>query len=194
MVDFLTGATAFASIVSLIGQYRSERSKSGQADINDFQQWLENNHQQEVINFLKKNTRAIESLESLILEDKNTLLNKLEGLDNALAAFATNVQGFAQLAEAINPESVLSEQAVSILQQFEEVGASKILEAHTLGGLSFIFVGGRGGQLQFNQEQFIEDDFTILTDLGLLRADYNSKNQITFKYTRAASLFIDKLN
>jgi hypothetical protein len=115
-------------------------------------------------------------------------------LDGALAAFATNIRGFAQVAEALNPDAVLSKQAVSILQQFEKGGSSKILESQTMGPPSYMFLDGNSGELEFNEEQFIEDDLLTLVDLGLLRSDYNSKGIKMFRYTRTASNLLRELN
>ena len=53
MIEPITAATAFATIISLIGQYRSEQSGTEQRDFDDFQLWLENNHQNEVLESIK---------------------------------------------------------------------------------------------------------------------------------------------
>lgn len=194
MIDPLTAASAFATVVGLIGQYRSERSGSKSADFEDFQLWLESNNHQKVLDSLDGNLNAINGIKELIQEDKDTILKRLESLNDALAGFASNIQGFAQIAEAINPEAVLSSQAVSILKQFESNGSSKILEAHSMGGMSFMFLDGNRGELNFDEDQFIEDDLATLCELGLLRQDYNSQGRTMFRYTRRASKLVQKIS
>ncbi len=194
MIDPITASTTFATIVGLIGQFRSERASSDSKEFKDFELWLESNRQTELITSLKENVSAIEGIKELLLEDKDVLLNRLEALDSALTAFASNVRGFSKIAEAINPEAVLSEQAISILQQFKESEASKILEAHSFGGLSYMFIDGNGGELGFDDQQFIEDDLLTLVDLGLLRTDYNSQGTRMFLFTRTALKLVGELN
>jgi hypothetical protein len=194
MIEPLMAATTFASIVGLIGQFRAERSGSEKAKFEEFELWLENNHRQDVLAALLGNTSAIEGIKEVMQEDNDVILKRLEGLDAAFTAFATNVRGFAQIAEGLNPNAVLSVQAVSILKQFELGGSSKILESGTFGGPSYMFLDGDSGDLKFEEEQFLEDDLLTLVDLGLLRPDFNSKGGKMFRYTRVASQLLGTLN
>ncbi len=188
----ITVATSFASIVSLLGQYRSEHGAKKQADFNEFIQWLQESQHQDIKELLEINTKATISIKALLNEDREVLLSRIGELDNALAAYASNLEGFSGLASAINPEVVLSSQAISILRQFEVSGGSKMIQLKSLGPVQYLFLDGNG-QLEIEEPRFIEDDINILIELGLLRHDYNSNGESIYVYTRAASKLVGSI-
>ena len=185
----ITIATSFASIVSLIGQYRSERGAKEKADFNEFIQWLQETQHQDLKELLEINTKATISIKALLNEDRELLLAKIDDLDSALASYASKFEGFSELASAIKPEVVLSAQALSILRQFEASGGSKMIQLKSLGPVQYLFLDGNG-QLEIDEPRFIEDDINTLIELGLLRQDYNRKGGSLYVYTRAASKLV----
>ena len=191
-------AESFAAIVALIGQFRSEKSASEQADFNAFIEWLISTNHEEIKNQLELNTKATISIKSILNQDREVLLDSLKKIDKALTVFASSVYGFEQLAEAINPDAVISEQAISILKQFERSGASKVLEMKASNGLYYQFLDGSHpdgniGYIEFSEPRFVEDDFQTLVDYGLLRQTFNSSGKPIYLYTRqAAKLISDK--
>lgn len=189
-MDPLSLASAFATIVGLIGQFRGEKFGQEQATLNDFMQWLIETNHEELKEILEKNSKASEGIKNILQEDRELFLEKLEGINNALLAFASGVSGFSSLAEAINPNALLSKQAISILTQFEEKQASKALEANSFGGMSLLLLDGASGNIEYDEPRFIEDDLKSLIELGLLRHDYNSNGDNLYIFTRAASSFI----
>ena len=188
----ITAATSFASIVSLVGQYRAERSAMELVDFNDFIKWLQETQHQELKKLLEINTKATISIKALLNEDRELLLDKINSLDNALAAYASKFEGFYDLASAISPEAVLSGQALNVLKQFEASGASKMIPLKSTGPIAFLFLDG-SGQLEIEEPRFIEDDINTLIDLGLLRHDYTSKGESLYVYTRAASKLVESI-
>jgi hypothetical protein len=190
-MDPLTLATAFASVISLIADFKAQRSDQDSAEYADFAAWLSEHHHEEVLKLLNQNVSTSVSIKALLSQDRRVLRERLEALDKTLAALASSVEGFSGLASAIRPQSVLSPQAISILQQFEAVRASKVLESGAIGrGPLFLFIDGKHGQLQYKDERFVVDDFMTLVDLGLLRLDHNSSGKRMFVYTRTASEFL----
>lgn len=185
-------ATAFATIVSLIGQYRSERSSANQQDFNEFIEWLAKSQHEELVQILQLNTRASLGIKALLQQDREIFLERLEAIDNALSQFASAIEGFSEVAESVHPNSLLSPQALNILRQFETSGASKVLPIQSSGGPLYLFIDGASGsnQLEFEDERFVDDYFATLVGLGLLRQDYNSKGEPFFVFTRAASQLI----
>lgn len=192
-MDPLTAATTLATIVGLIGQFKGERSERDDGDFKVFLEWLLENQHEQLVELLNENQAASQGLESLIREDNAIVLEKLEALNSALTIFASSIGGLSVVAKALNPNSVLSDQALSILSQFESAGASKILESHSMDGPSYMFLNGKSGEIEFSEEQFLEDDFRVLCEYGLLRQDYNSQGTTMFRYTRSASNLIKNL-
>ncbi|MBI1175290.1 MAG: hypothetical protein GC139_08505 [Sideroxydans sp.] len=186
-------AESFATIVALIGQFRSERSVTDQADFNAFTEWLISTNHEEIKDLLMLNTKATIGIKSILNQDRAVLLGSLQKIDIALASFASSVEGFNQLAEAITPNGILSEQAISILKQFEQSGASKALTIQTMAGNLYQFLDGDGRSIEIDEDRFVEDDFQTLVNLGLLRQDFNDSGSPIYKYTRqAAKLISDK--
>lgn len=190
----ITAATSFASIVSLLGQYCSDHGAKEQTDFNDFIKWLQETQHQDLKELLEINTKATIGIKALLNEGRELLLEKINNLDNALAAYASILEGFSDLASAINPEVVLSSQALSILRQFETSGGSTMIQHKKIGGpIGFLFLDGNG-QLEIEEPRFIEDDINILVELGLLRHDYNSNGESLYVYTRVASKLVTSIN
>lgn len=189
-MDPLSLASAFATIVGLIGQFRGEKSGQEQATLHDFMQWLIETNHEELKKLLENNSKASEGIKNILQEDRELFLEKLEGINNALLSFASGVSGFSSLAEAINPDALLSKQAISILTQFEDKQASKALEANSFGGMTLLLLDGASGNIEYDEPRFIEDDLKSLIELGLLRHDYNSKGDNLYIFTRAASSLV----
>jgi len=191
-MDPLTLATAFATVLSLVGQFRSEQGASNQADFNGFIQWLSETQHDEIKELLELNTSTVIGIKALLKEDRDTLCDQLEKLDMALTSFASGFEGFSVIAEGLRPDSVLSEQALNILKQFELSGASKMLAHHSLDSFGFIFLDGQSGsgKLEITDNRFIDDDLNTLTDLNLLLHEYNSQGIDMYIYTRAASVLV----
>ncbi|PLY00818.1 MAG: hypothetical protein C0622_08225 [Desulfuromonas sp.] len=189
-MDPLSIASAFATIVCLIGQFRGERAGEDQSDLNDFLQWLIESNHSELKELLESNAQASEGIKEILNEDREILLGKLESINNALASFVTSFGGFSSVAKGLSHNSTLSDQAVSILAQFEGQEASKALELHMYGGKNLMFLDGNQGSIEISEPRFIEDDLKTLIELGLLRHDYNKKGENIYIYTRSASELI----
>ncbi len=179
-------AESFATIVGLISQFRSERDSVEQSDINDFMIWLEQSNFQEIKNLLEQNAKTTTYIKSILNQDRDVLKQQLERIDAALIAFASSIEGFSELAKSISPNSVLSDQAIDILRQFEESGASKMSEMRVMGGSLYQYVE-TDGNLDYSDTRFIEDDLNTLVDYGLLRHEHNSQGSNVYIYTRVAS-------
>lgn len=182
-------AESFATIVGLLGQYRSEKGAQDQLEYNDFMEWLAKANHTELKGLIELNTNATTYIKSLLNQDHEIFKKKLDKIDAALTAFASTVEGFSELAKAVNPDALLSEQAVSILEQFQESGATKVIELKMLSGTEYMFLEA-SGNLEIAEPRFVEDDLRTLVEYGLLRHDYNSKGDNLYIFTRAASRLV----
>ena len=182
-------AESFAAIVGLLGQYRSERGKQAQLEFNDFMEWLSKANHTEVKGLLELNVDATIYIKALLNQDHEIFKQKLDKIDVAITAFASTIEGFDVLANAVNPDATLSGQAVNILEQFQESGATKVLELKMLSGVEYLFLE-TSGQLEISEPRFVEDDLKTLLEYGLLRHDYNSKGDNLYIFTRSASRLV----
>lgn len=192
-MDSITAASAFATMVSLIGQFRTEGGSKKQTDFNSFLTWLVETQHDELKTLLEANAKTAISIKALLNEQQDVLVAKLESLDCALARFASGIEGFSEIGHAIRPDAYLSEQAISVLRQFEMTGASKALESHISAGVIFFFLDGKQGQVKITDSRFIEDDMKTLVELGLLRHDHNSSGKNLYLFTRTASELVKQM-
>lgn len=186
-------AESFASIVGLLGLYRSEKGSEAQLDYNEFMEWLVKTNHQQVKELLEINVNATVYIKALLNQDHKIFKEKLDKIETALTVFASTIEGFDSLAQALNSKSYLSEQAIDILRQFQDSGASKLLEIKSMDGVMYCFIDGpANGYLEVKQARFIEDDLRTLIEYGLLLLDYNSQGGKLYIFTRAASELVSK--
>ncbi len=181
--------SAFATIVGLLGQFSAERSFKGQLEFNDFLEWLVKANHTEVKKRIEENTVATLQIQELLRQDHKKFQDQLHKLNDAITAYASGIAGFDKLADSINPNSVLSKQAISILHQIQKSGATKIMEIRMHGGTDYIYAETDGG-LEIEEERFVEDDLKTLVEKGLLRHEFNSKGENIYVFTRAASRLV----
>jgi len=187
----ITAAASFATIISLIASFKSSRDGQSNDEYKEFTKWLIKANHSEIRCLLESNTNITNGVKELLNQNNEVLLEKLTGIDEILASIASNVDGFSQIAKAVRPSSEISSQALSILRQFEDKSASKIIESKAIGsGPKYFFLDGEGGNLVFDDPRFIEDDFTTLGNLGLLRQDSNSQGYKLFIITRNGSKLV----
>ena len=180
-------ATAFATIVSLISEFRDKNKEVAVDDHAKFLEWLTENRHDEIKKLLEQNQATVTSIKAILNLQSSDILEKLKNIDNKLGSILSVDSSFNPLVQAIAPLNSLSPQSISIIKQFETANASTILERHYLGGSAYIFMDGNGGELTYSDIRFIEDDFSKLVDLGLLRMEFGSQGNKIFKFTREAS-------
>ena len=182
--------SAFTTIVSLIGQFRGERSSQKQTDFNEFLEWLLKTKNEEIKYLIEEKSQVAEGIRKLLNEQHSTLITKLEQLENALASYANRIEGFSDISNALSLESRLSDQAFDIIHWMEDVGASSFLEDSLTGETVFICINGGGKNFVPHDQRFIKDDLNTLLELGLLRHRYNKSGKNLYDYTRNAHALI----
>jgi hypothetical protein len=161
-MDPLTAATAFATLVGLICNFRQERGERKALDHQKFIEWLEYHHHEELKNLIV-NTAALQN-------EVNNFLNS-----PALAS---------------NQDAKLSEQAISILRQFVNSGAESFFYAN-YGGGTFSLGWEAGTEIEITELRFLDDDLDKLVQLGLLSPQHTGGETIWFRLTRSAVKFLE---
>jgi len=183
-------AGAFASIVGLICNFRSERNVTDRLDTNEFLSWLETlGHHQQIKNLIESNQGISSGIEEILNENIEVLLEKLNKIDNALASYASQFDTFKNLASAIKPNSRISPQAISILKQIEQEKTSGFVKIETNDGV--LLMNNEGDIIEYDEPRFIEDDLFNLVDLSFLHRSQLDSKQEAYKITRNA---IDYIN
>lgn len=190
----LATAAAFATIVGLVGQFRGERSAAQQPNLEEFKEWLEKEQRNDINTLIDQQAKMTEGIKIILAEERDMFLDKLETINNALISYSSHINGFSQIAESINPSLTLSNQAISILKQFETSQASKALEHNNLSEMHLILIDGNGGAMEIEEQRFVEDDLNKLVEIGLLIHGYNSSGKNLYTYTRKASALVNNLN
>lgn len=192
-MDLMTATGAFATIVGLLCNFKSEHS-SGQMD--DFIHWLKDKRHEDVAAEIKSNSELSQQLTGILATNHEELIQKLVSLDEVLSSVATHVENFSGLAQAIHPRSAISDQAVSVLRQLVDSGAKLFMENKIMSGgpNEYILIEGARGTISYDEPRFIEDDLETLVRLGLLRLEINRKETRRFFVTREAVRFIHETN
>jgi hypothetical protein len=192
-MDPLSAASAFATIVGLIGQFRGERASNNQPNLAEFQDWLHTTHRSDIKALLDQQSKMTEGIKIMLAEERGAFLEKLEAINTALITYSSQINGFSQIAEAINPNLGLSNQAISILTQFEDAKASKALDHHVRAGLILTFIDGKGGNIDITEQRFLEDDLKKLVGFGLLIHGHTPKGSNLYTITREASNLVKSI-
>ncbi|WP_321530703.1 hypothetical protein [uncultured Desulfuromonas sp.] len=192
-MDPLALAGAFATIVGLLSNFKAERSGS---DLSDFMQWLHEQHQEHIAQAISQNKALSTELSTLLATKHDELVTKITAINDQISCVAMQIDGFSGLAKILRPSPALSNQAKSILRQIVESGAKFVME-HKLGTgnpAEFIFIDGATGKVQYDEPQFINEDFETLVAMGLLRLELASKGSRRFIPSRAGAEYVKAKN
>lgn len=184
----LSTASAFATIVGLVCNFRSERQSGQQDDYNEFLRWMDNVRHKELIEELNSNVSLAQGVKALLEDNHEQIMVKLKALESSMSAVASHINGLREISQALSPAHGLSDQAFSILKQLYDSGGSFFLELKILGGTSYqVMDASSNNVIEINEERFVEDDLNQLCDLGLLIPDHNRQGHRLFRLTRSAA-------
>jgi len=190
----MLAATSFATIVSLLADFVAHRGANEGKSFDEFMAWLSEQRHDEIKSLLELNTNTTIGIKALLGESQKEILERLQSLDRSMATFAAGFDAYRGLAEAARPRSALSAQAISLLKQFYDSGASKVLQTKCLSGTALHVVDGpSNASLEFSDPRFLNDDLTTLVELGLLDLDYNGRGERLFVFKRSAARFVESL-
>lgn len=193
-MDSFTAAAALASIVGLIGQFKSGRDTAKSDDFSDFMQWLIESNQSELKSLIEANQVTAISIKAILSQNQSKLDSSLAQIGDALAAFTSTLEGFSGLSQSLIPSAKLSNQAVQILKDFEQAQAGEALIVESSADdPHLIFLDVNGG-VEIAEPRFLKNDLETLVALGLLTYGRNSNGKTTFIYTRAASRYVAGLD
>lgn len=192
-MDPLTLATSFATIVSLLGTYSSERGGERASSFDDFMQWLVETNHQELVGLIRQNDTTLLSIKVLLNQKHEVLDERLKSLDEAMAKIASGFSEFRGVAMLAHPQIELSDQAITFLTEFCDSDASKMFEIRALNGALYQFSDGKRGSFVPSDPRFFDDDLSSLVSLGLLHEKYASDKRREFLITRNAAKYVEAI-
>ena len=191
-MDLMVGTGAFATIIGLICNFKSERSGT---DLKEFLTWLQEKRHDDIAISIQNNKHLYEQLSTIMSINHQQLLERLEVLDILLSSVAGHVKEFSGLVSTLYPEIDISDQAVSILKQLVNSGAKLFMEHTAMSSPDeYMLLEGAGGKISYTEPQFMEDDLNTLIELGFLRLDYGSGGSRRFYVTRKALSFVREVD
>lgn len=189
-MDPLTTATTFSTLVGLVGSFVGERRHQQSVNYDDFVMWLNETRQADVIEILQRSAATAVAIKALLHESKAELTERLNSLDREIARVASAFEGVSEVASALYPDIVFSDQAVSLITQFADSSATKVLVVtYVSDDLELPFLDAQGG-LSYADPRFVRDDLDSLADAGLLRKSFNGRGEDIFAITRRAISFV----
>ena len=194
-MDPLTAAGAFATIVQLICNYRQEKGEAEALDHQKFIEWLAYHKHEEIIKLICNTAAVRAEVDALLRADHAVIMAKLDGINTTLASLTSRVPELRGLTMTMVPGAEFSEQAISILRQLVKSGSKYFLLIRWMGPGGIGLQLERGGNVEFSEERFLEDDLSHLASNGLLSFRYTSdgKSEI-YGITRNAMRLIEAID
>lgn len=187
-MDMITIANSIATITGLLSMYKQERKGRKEKSLDAFLQWLEDHKFENYKESLIKNTELLKSIEFILKKDNQIVLERLDKIDNILAALSSRVEGFGGIVQALKPDAELSDQAIRILRGFVKSGKDIFFKCRTQGGTSL-----SPSLTEINQPRFLEDDLTKLVELKMLIHEPKNNSEM-YRITRMADDYIKVLD
>ena len=192
-MDPMSTTTTFATIISLLADFVAHRGAAQAKSFDEFMIWLSEQRHDEIKALLELNTTTTIGIKALLGESQREILDRLQSLDRSMASFAAGFDAYRGLAQAAHPAAALSVQAISLLHQFYDSGASKILAIQQFDGTRSLPIvdGPTNGELKITDPRFLDDDLATLVGLELLGFDNNSKGDRLYSLRRSAATFVE---
>ena len=185
--------TAFVTSVSLIADFVAHRGANEAKDFDSFMAWLSEQRHDELRTMLQSNAATTVSVKALLRDSREVILDRLASLDKTLATVAAGIDQYRDIAQIAYPTYTLSNQALSLLEQFYDSGATSVMEVkYQSEATELAVIDGLGNaQIKYAEPRFLEDDLTTLVEFGLLALDFSGSGRI-FKFKRTAAALIEQ--
>ena len=177
-MDPLTASTTFSTLIGLLSLFKQERKAREDQNSAVFIKWLEEHRHEQIRDLILHSQQLSEEIEKALSEDREIILAKLSKIDEILATLLNRVESVSGIANLLQPNFGLSDQAVSILGQLVRSKAKEFGLIKTMSKIGLTLIPG--GWMKVDEERFIEDDLKTLVDLNLLSVRYGSQSGSPF--------------
>ena len=183
----MTIAASFATIVSLYGMFRAERRAGESANYDDYIGWLQSHQHDQLIELLASNSVLAQSTKGLVESQHDEVMEALTTINQVITNIAAHLSATKELATALSLESQISGQAISILRQLNELGATRFSHFHARLREACYITAPVKRELALSEPRFIEDDINKLCSHGLVTPGYGSQGEVVYTITRAGA-------
>jgi len=178
-------SSAFASIVSLIADYKQDAQAERDGKHQEFLEWLEYHRHEEAKAMICNNAALLMEVNQLIRQDTRTLLERIEKIGDTIATVASRLGTFGGIASALAGPNQLHPEAMELLRNFVQHDWRCFGVVGSLGEPQFLIMEGQCGPFEGDMTYFWED-IDRLVDWGFLR-DESSDGTKHYRLTRAAA-------
>jgi hypothetical protein len=151
--------------------------------------WLTESNHAELKGLIEANHGTTISIKAILGQQQDELLRSLQKIESALSGVASALDGFADLAISLHPDSTLSDQALAILCALDGYETGQMLLFRASRCIRLVPLGrnlSKTTQITISEPRFIEDDLKRLVEHDLLSKSVNGKDA-TFSITRKGS-------
>ncbi|MEM6552228.1 MAG: hypothetical protein AAF750_08880 [Planctomycetota bacterium] len=175
-----------ATIVQLIGVYKASRDRNKNESADEFHAWLTHHGFNDIADQVADNAGMLTAIDGLLQRQHDEVMGELSRIGAVVSRVAAGMDALSGLA-GVMPSAALSDQALSVLRQFNERNAGGVLQVASFDNpIMLLFLDAPGG-VEIGETRFIEDDLKSMVELGLLRHEYNSKGENIYRITRAGA-------
>jgi hypothetical protein len=132
MMDALTSATTFATVVGLVVQYVQSDNEHDHRSVEEFRNWLLCENHRELAELLNDNTKTTIAIKALLNLTRDEVATKFVSLSQGLRELMAGVEGLAENLAALDAKGLIQGQGGA-------GGGGKII------GNRGVIIGGRGG-------------------------------------------------
>ena len=178
MIDPLSGATAFATIVQLLAIYRQERGARKDLDHRDFIEWLEHHHHEEIKELITNTYHLQSQVDDLLRQDHAVILQKLDEVNQISASILARLDGFSAVADIVVPNLGLSLQTMGLLRLLARSKTGRfIMISEDQFAVDTVFFHPADAK-------FFHDDVTALVSSNLVTVDHTSGGELILRLNR----------
>ncbi len=198
-MDPVSAAATLATIIQLIGLYKSEKVEGETQNLEDFKSYLERHHQQQILDAIAQNHNLADEMNKVLRSEHKSILQAINTGNELMADFIAQTEVLKPLAQALGSAPSLSPQAVDLLKKFEESGKVELF-IHTQANYLVQFWNGIGVGVDPNQvykildPRFFLDDVVQLEKFGLITLKSKEKNKLKYTLSRLGIQFLQNTN
>ncbi len=185
-------ANAFATIVGLLSDFKSEHRDTTTDEKKEFMNWLSKNNYNHIIDEISSNNQLSLGIKSFLNQSHESIMKELSVLNESLILISSKLRGFSYISHAIAPKTEISSQAISIISQLNESSGSHFIEIKISDGTIFQIVDA-SEEIKIQEPRFVSDDLNQLVSLGLLMLEFTSKGYRLFRITRYTVKFLQQI-
>jgi hypothetical protein len=183
----IEATSLFATLVSLICNWRDERGRKSDGDFQNFMTWLTNHKFEKLREQISQSEEVTKDLKSLLEDDLSSLDEKLNLITSTVVAVSLKLEQLSKIGDTLGVSTdAISDQAFGILKSFADSGAEKMIVFQWPISIAFDKRGGASPVLTVAEPRFLVTDIESLLATNLIRlTSYNNSGDPIYSLTRS---------